>query len=174
MSAFTLGTDHIDLLVTVAMKIPGFNEKYINIPKTADLLGQELLNECYRSVNYRYESHNDPETVPEYHWTPVAELQQENLSALLLLQVLNAVHCYSYQSCEHPDWTDSKSFWVSEAIENWVEKKLTELKWPKVHRHGDRDRPPAFDPPSYMAWEWTREKGLDFDAMEQNLRRNLQ
>lgn len=170
MSAFTLGSDHIDLLITAAMRIPGFNEQYIDIPETADLLGQNLMNECFASVNYRY---TEQEAVPEYHWTPVAEVQVEQLSALVLLQILNAVHCYEYQSCEHPAWTDSKAFWVAQAIEQWVECKLTELRWPKVHRHGDRSRPPAFDPPAYMAWEWTREKGLDFDAMEQDLRRNM-
>lgn len=170
MSAFTLGSDHIDLLITVAMRIPGFNEQYINIPKTADLLGQDLLRENFASVNYRY----DEETpVPEYHWQPVAELQTGELSALTLLQILNAVHCYQYQTCEHPAWTDSRAFWVSQAIEVWVEGKLTELKWPKNHRHGDTSRPPAFDPPEYMAWEWTREAGLDFAEQERELNRRL-
>ncbi|MGZ4659671.1 MAG: hypothetical protein ACXVYB_00160 [Arthrobacter sp.] len=170
MSAFTLGSDHIDLLITVAMRVPGFNEKYINIPKTADLLGQDLLNENYASVNYRY---SEEEPVPEYHWQPVGDIREVEPSALLLLQILNAVHCYEYQSCEHPAWTDSKAFWVSQAIENWCELKLTELQWPKVHRHGDTSRPPAFDPPAYMAWEWTREKGLDFDVQEQDLQRRM-
>lgn len=170
MSAFTLGTDHIDLLVTIAMRIPGFNDEYINIPETARLLGQDMLNENYASVNYRY---SEEVEVPVYNWTPVEELQREPLGPLLLLQVLNAVHCYQYQSCEHSAWTDSKSFWASEAIEYWVSAKLTELKWPKVQPRHDARRPPAFEPPTYMAWEWTREKGLDFDMMEQQLRRNL-
>lgn len=170
MSAFTLGSDHIDLLVTVAMRIPGFNAQYINIPKTADLLGQQLLNENFKSVNHRY---TEEEAVPEYHWTPVTELQREQIGPLLLLQVLNAVHCYEYQSCEHPGWTDSLAFWASVAIQNWVEMKLTELKWPKSHAPHDRNRPPEFRPPEYMAWEWSREKGLDFDAMQEQLRRSL-
>lgn len=170
MSAFTLGSDHIDLLITVAMRIPGFNEKYINIPKTADLLGQDLLNENFASVNYRY---SEEEPVPEYHWTPVAELQTENLSALMLLQILNAVHCYQYQSCEHPAWTDSRAFWVSQAIEAWVETRLTEAKWPKTRAHHGDTNPPCFNPPPYMAWDWTREKGLDFEVQEQDLRRRM-
>jgi hypothetical protein len=170
MSAFTLGSDHIDLLITVAMRIPGFNEKYINIPKTADLLGQDLLNENFASVNHRY---SEQEPVPEYHWTPVAEVQAAELDALLLLQILNAVHCYEYQSCEHPAWTDSKAFWVSQAIAAWVETKLTEHKWPKTHLTIDGDRPPAFEPPPYMAWEWDRSKGLDFAEQERDLKRRM-
>lgn len=170
MSAFTLGSDHIDLLITAAMRIAGFIEQYINIPKTADLLGQDLLNENFASVNYRY---SEEEPVPEYHWQPVAEIQAEKLSALTLLQILNAVHCYEYQSCEHPTWTDSKAFWVAQAIEAWCETKLTEAKWPKTTLPYDRDKPPAFRAPEYMAWEWTREKGLDFEVQEQDLKRRM-
>lgn len=170
MSAFTLGTDHIDLLITAAMRIPGFNEKYINIPKTADLLGQDLLNENFASVNHRY---SEEVPVPEYHWQPVAEVQETELSPLLLLQILNAVNCYDYQTCEHPAWTDSKAFWVSQAIAAWVETKLTEAKWPKVTQPHALDRPPAFEPPAYMAWEWSREKGLDFAEQERDLKRRM-
>jgi hypothetical protein len=173
MSAFTLGTDHIDLLITVAMRIPGFNEQVVNIPKTADLLGQDLVDENYASVNYRYASHDDPETPPEYHWQPVAEVQAEKLSALLLLQIINAVNCYDYQTCEHPAWTDSKAFWVSQAIAAWCETKLTELKWPKVTLPHVLNRPPAFEPPEYMAWEWDRTKGLDFAEQERDLKRRM-
>lgn len=157
MSAFTLGSDHIDLLITVAMRIPGFNGQYINIPKTADLLGQDLLNENFASVNYRY---SEEEPVPEYHWTPVAEVQAEHLSGHVLMQILNAAHCYDYQTCEHPAWSDSRAFWVSQAIQAWVETRLTELKWPKTQPDHDRTRPPAFYPPMYVAWEWDRSKGF--------------
>jgi hypothetical protein len=152
MSCFTLGTDHIDLLITVAMRIPGFNG-----PKTADLLGQDLLNENFASVNYRYD---EEEPVPEYHWTPVAEVQEEQLPAHVLLQILNAAHCYDYQTCEHPAWSDSRAFWVSQAIQAWVEMKLTEHRWPKQPPLGDRRGTPIFNPPEYVAWEWDRSKGF--------------
>lgn len=161
MSAFTLGSDHIDLLVTAAMRIPGFNAQYINIPKTADLLGQDLMNECFASVNHRY---TEQEPVPEYHWTPVAEVREQVPEGHILLQILNAAHCYGYQSCEHPAWTDSKAFWVMQAIEQWCEAGLTALKWPKTQPPHDRTKPPAFYPPDYVAWEWTREHGFKTSA----------
>jgi len=160
MSAFTLGTDHIDLMVTVAMRIPGFKEEYINIPKTADKLGRMLLEENYKSVNYRYE---EQETPPEYSWTPVAELQRENLGPMLLLQILKAAHCYDYQTCEHAHWTDSMAFWVSQAIQAWAEARLLELKVPKHKDPWDPSRPPSFFYPDSIAWEWDRSRGFDFE-----------
>jgi hypothetical protein len=163
MSAFTLGSDHIDLLITAAMRIPGFKPQYIDIPKTADLLGQDLLRENFASVNYRY---SEEEPVPEYHWTPV-ELPDE-LSGPTLLQILNAAHCYDYQSCEHPQWTDSRAFWVSQAIQAWVETKLTELKWPKQPPLGDRSGVPVFNPPEYLAWEWNRRRGFPQEEREKD------
>jgi hypothetical protein len=163
MSAFTVGSDHIDLMVTVAMRIPGFTEQYVNIPETADRLGQMLTNENYKSVNYRYD---EQEEVPEYHWTPVAELQRESLGQMLLLQILKAAHCYDYQSCEHAGWKDSHAFWVSQAIQMWTEARLIEMGVAKVRDPWDSKRPPAFFYPDYIAWEWDRVKGFDFDAMD--------
>lgn len=156
MSAFTLDTDHIDLLVTVAMKVAGFDAKYVNIPETADLLGQELLRENYRSVNHRYSEDEKP---PEYHWTPVAELQAEKLTPGQLLQVINAVHCYEYQTCEHPQWVDSQSFWTMKAIENWAAVELTKMRWRKAPAYaGDTDL--TWVGLKHAKWEWHRVDGF--------------
>lgn len=161
MSAFTLGSDHIDLLITAAMRIPGFKPQYTDIPKTADLLGQDLLRENFASVNYRY---SEEEPVPEYHWTPV-ELPEE-LEARHFLQILQASYCYGYQTCEHPVWQDSRAFWVCQAIEAWAEKELQTRRWPK-----DAGNPR--DGLEYrgihrMAWEWDREKGFP-DPLEKEI-----
>ena len=152
MSAFTLGGDHIDLLVTAAMRIAEWNPKYINVPLTADTLGQDLLNENFASVNYRY---SEQEEVPEYHWTPVAEIETGDLKPEHLLQVFQAAHCYDYQSCEHPAWSDSKAYWVSQAIAQWAEQGLTAIQWPKVRGYaGDSLRYAGLD---QVEWVWSRE-----------------
>lgn len=168
MSAFTVGSDHIDLMVTAAMKMAGWNEKYINIPKTADLLGQDLLNENYASVNHRY---TEQEEVPAYSWTPVSEYQVGTLSTMQLFQVLNAAHCYDYQSCEHPAWSDSKAYWTSQAIQFWVEKQLAERGLKKVRsgRPGDTSEqyPGMRASDGQILWEWSRVRAAEIQAQRE-------
>lgn len=162
MSAFTLGTDHIDLMVTAAMRMAGWNEKYINIPETADLLGRDLLKENYASVNYRYD---ERKRGPRYSWTPVAEYQQKELTLVQLLQILNAARCYDYQSCEHPGWSDSKAYWASQAIQMWVEKQLVERGQVKQRSGypGDvhEDYPGMRVHDDVILWEWSRERAAE-------------
>lgn len=153
MSAWTVSSDHIDLLTTAAMRLADWNPQYINVPLTADTLGQDLWKENFDSVNYRYDDH---EPVPEYHWTPVAELQEEELRPEVLVEVIAAAHCYSYQSCEHPAWSDSKAYWTSEAILHWAESKLHERSWPKSPRHGEMD----WHGRNVAAWGWDRDHGF--------------
>src|SRR5437879_998359 len=105
MSAWIVGKDHIDLMVSAALRMVGWNPKYVNVAETADLLGQRLWEENHRSINHRY---NEGEETPEYHWTPVAELDEgAELRGEVLVQVVHNAHCYEYQSCEHPGWKDS-------------------------------------------------------------------
>lgn len=157
MSAFTLGQDHIDLLVTIAMRIPGFNPKYIDVPKTADMLGQRLWNENYASVNFRYAEHTP---VPEYHWQPVAELQDGNaLQTHHILQILQAVHCYEYQSCEHTDWSDGIAFWCMTAIRAWCERELDNRQVRKIRQY-PQSTELEYDGIRDAAWEWDRDHGF--------------
>lgn len=155
MSAWTVGQDHIDLLVTAAMRMAGWNEKYINIPLTADMLGADLWKENYRSVNHRYE---ERKRTPAYHWTPVAEIQEGELRPEHLLQIVHAVNCYDYQSCEHPGWSDSKAYWVCQALRQWAEAQLTAMNWPKESRYGGMD--PDWKGLDAAAWGWDREHGF--------------
>jgi hypothetical protein len=157
MSAWTVGQDHIDLMVTAAMRLAGWNEKYINVPKTADTLGQELWQENFDSVNFRY---SEQEPVPEYHWTPVAEIQEGELTPAHLVQLISAADCYDYQSCEHPAWSDSKAYWVTQAIKAWAEARLVGLGWPKVRIHGGEN----WKGWAEAAWGWSREDGFKTGA----------
>lgn len=110
MSAFVVSKKHIDALVTAAVT----RNAYIKIdgewveaqPQHANLIGQTLWNENYRSVNARY---NESEKAPEYHWTQV------NVSAV---QVIKAVHCLDYQSCETDDWNTTQAYQILKAIKN--------------------------------------------------------
>jgi hypothetical protein len=152
MSAFTLGADHIDLLVTTAIRMAGNGPEYAAV---GDALGLDLLRENFRSVNYRY---SEEEPVPEYRWTPVAEVQVGELTKEHLLQIIMAVHCYEYQSCEHPEWEDSRAFQIMHTIELWASAQLVAMGVEKTVRyHGG---PPEFAGLGQAHWVWSREDGF--------------
>lgn len=98
MSASIVDNEHINAIVNFANRTlgpDGYPSDYLfQEPET---LGQMLLNENARSVNHRY---NEEDTPPEFIWdrfqrpfTPV--------------QILKAVACLRYQSCETPDWEET-------------------------------------------------------------------
>lgn len=161
MSAWTVGSDHIDLMVTAAMRMAEWNPKYIDVPKTGDLLGRDLWQENYASVNHRYD---EQEPVPEYNWTPVLEIQEGDLRPEHLVQIVHAANCYDYQSCEHPAWSDSKAYWVTQAIRQWAEGQLREIKWPQTSRRTGGD--PQWQGLDDAAWGWDREHGFKTTRQE--------
>lgn len=63
-------------------------------------IGQILTDENYRSVNYRYNERDDS---PKF--THLQTL--ENFSPV---EMLKALDCLEYQSCEHPEWKGSRAF----------------------------------------------------------------
>lgn len=73
-------------------------------PETADFVGVMLLGENVKSVNFRYDNrHADENPEPtDYHFTHTTKL-------ITALQVLKAIRCYEYQSCEHPKWEASEA-----------------------------------------------------------------
>lgn len=151
MSAFTVGSDHIDLMVTVAMGISRWSPQYVDLAKLGDELGRELWKENYDSVNHRYA---EQEQVPEYSWRPVVEYVQD-LTDRQLVQVLKAAHCYDYQTCEHPGWKDSKAYWVSQAIQAWAERELySRGVTQSAERFGEKCWPGEDE----ALWEWSREE----------------
>lgn len=115
MSAFILGTDHIDYLVSAALdcgiRQNGFGIYWLNERiewHNADQIGAALLRENIASVSFRYESHRGdlpgpiPNPLPDaYTYQPFLEVDTA--------QVLKALDCYEYQSCEHPGWNDSEA-----------------------------------------------------------------
>lgn len=66
--------------------------------QTRDQLGQILLNENYRSVNYRYGEDAQP---------PVFAYRRYTVPAVAAAQHLQ---CFEYQACETPDWERTTAF----------------------------------------------------------------
>lgn len=68
----------------------------VDVKKETKRIGQALLAENYRSVNFRYRENTE---VPEFEPARI-----EKLDAGI---VTGCIACYEYQSCETNDWEDT-------------------------------------------------------------------
>jgi hypothetical protein len=108
MSAFEVSKTHIDVLVSAAMRFGtgsgwmysslGGETTPINL-ETADKFGQMLWDENARSVSYLHGG--DVEEVEAYTF--------KRVDTTSIVQVLKAIDCLEYQSCEHDGWNDSEA-----------------------------------------------------------------
>mgnify|MGYP001565145511 CR=1 FL=1 len=77
--------------------------------ETADRVGAMLAAENRRSVDHRY---NEDELEEFYTFTRYpgsGERGSASRPTLDPIQVLKAISCYEYQSCEHPEWEQSEA-----------------------------------------------------------------
>lgn len=79
----------------------------------ADALGSMLWHKNFASVNARY---HEKEEAPTYKHGRSVTVDP--------VQVLKAVQCYAYQSCEHDGWWDSSARAFCEALKNAAIHKL--------------------------------------------------
>jgi hypothetical protein len=93
-----------------------FNEHRRELTReTAGRVGALLLAENRRSVDHRY-AENDWEE--PYVFTPL----QGRPDPLI---VLNALSCYEYQSCEHPEWPKSEASRFCDALKSTAIREAT-------------------------------------------------
>lgn len=109
MSAYVVGTDHIDY-ITHAARLFGFTETpYFTYPDL-DSFGSALVAENVRSVLYRYDEaidHNEAQGYAaemDYRHRPVPARD------LSIVGAIKACHCWRYQSCEHDDHASSDAW----------------------------------------------------------------
>lgn len=102
MSAWRVSPEHVVYMVK-AMKAYGedfYTEKYFDKKGGEVWFANYLLQENYRSVNYRYKEKDRPEEITR------AMFDKWNWK-LNLIQTIKTTHCYEYQTCEHPEWDGS-------------------------------------------------------------------
>ena len=133
MSAFILGKEHIDYLVEAGLFVNGHGGLTWLAPgedletdyqagdwcgptamqsykarhrelrmETADHVGQMLIRENHLSVNFRYDERPTVTLEDPYRFNM-------RLRPIDPVQVLKALNCYEYQSCEHPGWKTSEA-----------------------------------------------------------------
>jgi len=110
MSAFIVDPEHIHVLLwatsrttspygPLAWYYDNPTRKGELTPDTRDDVGQMLVDENAASVNYRYDE--DDAYIYAY--------QQPQHTTWTDVEILKALDCYQYQSCEHPAWRDMPS-----------------------------------------------------------------
>lgn len=158
MSAFMVGRQHINAMVTVFLYGPtrpagGFqrwemprHHTYITQDHerneiTPDELGQLLWRENYRSVMGRYPDCN-PDNLPGPNDFSPADIAfytfERSRTVPTVAQTYNMLRCYEYQSCEHDDWQTSPAHRFVEQLKDKLFQTYEDVK---------RDN----------TWEWTDE-----------------
>jgi hypothetical protein len=135
MSAYVVHPDHISYLVQAAIGLGRASRSTLTFghPRTgirieidtASEVGARLHQENIASVRYRYPdcTHNDlPGPIP----TPAAiDYEYRPLPVRLdPVQVLKAIRCYEYQSCEHPGWSESDAKRFCELLTDYAVSHL--------------------------------------------------
>ena len=112
MSAYVVNKSHINALVLSGLGLVWYHEgkRHELTLRSADRVGQMLLDECVKSVSYRYPDDEitelpgptDAEWLVPFKFNPVVRRPTP-------VQALKLLDCYEYQSCEHPGWQTSEA-----------------------------------------------------------------
>ena len=130
MSAFVVGHDHIDALLTFAvdLKIAFYNPEnkrteYINDTTVTDI-GKILLAENERSVGHRY-GETDPDDMPGTTGEDSRNYKFRRFGAnLTCLSILKACDCFDYQACETEDYEASLACRIVNCIRGYAVRRL--------------------------------------------------
>jgi hypothetical protein len=115
MSAFIVGNDHIDALMTYCIdnRVSFWNgtDRVDITSDNAEEIGRILLDENVKSVHYRYEGRIEPDEK-----NAAADYGFRRFGPIEPLKAIWGVRCLEYQSCEHPEWENSIAWRISQAI----------------------------------------------------------
>lgn len=111
MSAYIVTDNHIHALINFAIAKRAsfyFHPSREDVTTSnAQEIGQTLLDENYRSVNYRY---RETEAAPRYQTNGYRSVP-DPVSALKL------INCLDYQCCETDDWATTKARAILDGIQ---------------------------------------------------------
>jgi len=123
MSAFIVGHDHIDGLLTfatgkkygspVSYYLPGGRVDITE--QNATEIGRILLTENERSVKYRYPGETT-DTLPGTIGEDAVSYKFKPFYGLPAVAILKACSCYDYQACETDDYQESVACKIIDAI----------------------------------------------------------
>jgi len=116
MSAFIVDKEHILYLVEAASQYNTYfqtksGNRMRNLSSQVEVANL-LWKENVLSVNSRYDEKSDVSEITSKDFRVV------RWNSFSPVQVIKAVKCYEYQSCEHDGWVDSKSKVFCEALKD--------------------------------------------------------
>lgn len=117
MSVFIVSDKHISAMLQMA-KSPFRGSKFSYYfdgerkeTSNRQKLGQILLSENYRSVNFRY---NEGKEARDFIYQSTQQRSP--------VEIISLCDCYQYQTCETDDWKDTEAFAIWYALrENAIE-----------------------------------------------------
>lgn len=138
MSAFIVNRTHLDYLVTAAFTLSGrdtprwfWNNHWHELEyDNATQLGTMLAAENHASVTYRYPSLSEAEMADSPPIEPYTFRRYPRRPDPI--QVLKAIACYEYQSCEHPGWEQSQAHAFCQALREqaiWALPGMDKAHW---------------------------------------------
>jgi len=118
MSAWVVSKAHIDAMVLAGVQLGVIH------PRDAQRVGQNLFQENVRSVRHRYSHFAEDELAGmgaelnvTYRVGPMPEAPVD------LKVIALSIDCLEYQSCEHPEWDESRAAEYLRALESRVGKQ---------------------------------------------------
>jgi len=103
MSAFIVSPDHIAAIVGTDAFTRNVRWAITETPLELEASALVLLTENTKSVNHRYREADQPD--PD--GVPFSLIDRYITSPLTPVELLKAITCLEYQSCEHPGWAGS-------------------------------------------------------------------
>lgn len=159
MSAYIVNEETISILAKafldygVEYKAPDYNNKggfIVFVDTHTQAIGQSLLNQNYKSVNYRY---NEETPTPRFTYQRSID---DKLADLGL--IYGCIRCYEYQACETNDYFESdihKS--LMRLKEKLLERAISRLGY-DTHKWG-------YDPRDYQKAEEKVEEEVSYDDL---------
>ena len=121
MSAFICSDEHFNVLVNYAVTHKagyyweGNNSRVDITRENASRIGQILLDENHRSVNYRYN-----ETTPSHAF----KFKLIGPTQYKAVDILKAINCLDYQSCENDDWSTTHAWAILDGLKDCAIRNL--------------------------------------------------
>lgn len=129
MSAFIVNNETISAIVKgfevydVNYEAEGYIPPYsviVSRQQVNNSIGQSLLEQNYKSVNYRYRENKE---TPKFEFTDVKV--NEGL-------ILGCIDCYSYQACETDDYFESNLYYSLVRLKDAMLRKLIQQKGQEI------------------------------------------
>lgn len=129
MSAYIVSNETITAIVqglqrkefSSSLTDPETMQQY-NARTNPQMVGQILLNQNYKSVNYRYNEDAKPRK-----FTMTYRVDEKGYrDDYTLAEIYGSIRCYTYQACENPEWHDSEIDYTLRALKDDLAEKMAE------------------------------------------------